>query len=191
MCGRYTTNTEEELIEIREILNDISIRITEEEKSCLDKEVTPGQKAPVITKEKEIRVVKWGFVKWDNKGLIFNARSESVDSSNYFKRYLASGRCVIPGSNYFEWEHVDKEKIKYVISEDNKDILYFAGIIKDEDDGTKSYCIITKEAQNDIKFIHSRMPYILEPNEIEDWLDGKLMPNDLKDDVSLTYNKCK
>lgn len=191
MCGRYTTNTEEELIEIRDILNDIAIRITNDERELLNKEVTPGSKAPIITKEKELKILKWGFVKWDNKGVIFNARSETVEESNYFNKYLKNGRCVVPASNYFEWERKEKAKIKYEICESDKDIIYFAGIIKKEVDGSESYTILTKKANEDIEFIHERMPLLLKPEEIEKWLDGELSPLDVACNTSLSFKKCE
>lgn len=191
MCGRYTTNTEDELIEIRDILNDIAIKITNEEGIYLNKEVTPGSLAPVITKEKELKILKWGFIKWDNKGLIFNARSESIMSSKYFSPYIKNNRCVIPASNYFEWEHVDKVKKKYEIHDVNKNVIFFAGIIKIEDDSTESYTILTKEANENIEFIHNRMPVILEASEVDDWLNGLLQPNEIKSNlIDLDYKLC-
>lgn len=190
MCGRYTTNTEEELIEVRSIINEIAIRIANEDKKYLDTEVNPGSKAPIITKEKDIRVLKWGFVKWDNKGLIFNARSENASTSKYFSPLLEKNRCVIPASNYFEWQKKDKEKIKYRFNNSGEKIMYFAGIIRIENDNSESYTILTCNASEDIEFIHDRMPLILKPNEIEGWLNGSLKISDLEKNVKIYYEKC-
>ncbi len=59
MCGRYTVLTEDEIIEIREILKKLSLRIVKDDFKEYDKantaygkgvEVFPTNHAPVITK---------------------------------------------------------------------------------------------------------------------------------------------
>lgn len=190
MCGRYKTNTEQEIIEIRDILKEISIKLTSEDIKYLDKETTPGSKAPVITNKHELKIIDWGFTKWDNKGLIFNAKSETVKTSNYFKQDFEYGKCIIPASSYFEWQKLDeKTKQKYEFKLKENKILFIAGFTKIESDGKETYTIITKSAQKNISFIHDRMPLLLTKEEAINWLNNTsiediLLKNNFINDLS-------
>ena len=69
MCGRYTVLTEQEIIEIREILQEISMRIVKDEFGEYTErpgEIRPTNQAPVITAGKggiSFESLKWGFKK--------------------------------------------------------------------------------------------------------------------------------
>ncbi len=170
MCGRYKANTEEEVLEIKEILHEISIRINEEEKKYFGKDVYPLNLAPIIDKNKNYRICKWGFTKWDGSQIIFNARSESVNTSAFFKEHFKSNRCLVPAKCYYEWEKKANSKFKYAIHDDK--IMFLAGIIKEEKDGDV-YTILTKDADPNIKFIHERMPLIIAYDKANEYLEGK------------------
>lgn len=189
MCGRYQSSTEEELMEIKEIIDDITIKISTEDYVFLNKEIFPSGKAPIITKNNEIIIGKWGFSKWDNKGVIFNTRKENADKSSFFKESLDNNRCVIPARCYFEWEHENsKGKDKYQISTFEKTI-YMAGIMKIEGD-QNVYSIITKDADEEINFIHHRMPVLLRKNEIKKWLSGEYELKDIKNNnLEIVFSK--
>ena len=76
MCGRFTIFTEDELEEIREIIQDVSVLLSKEDMTVLGKDAYPSSKIPVITKEKHLKLMQWGFEKWDDdKKVIFNARA--------------------------------------------------------------------------------------------------------------------
>ena len=93
MCVRYLTPDKmEEVQQIIDTLGTVSIRIPENELVARkNPEVGPGVTAPIIVigrgfdgKDAADRPTgimisgKWGFVKWDGKGLVFNARCESL-----------------------------------------------------------------------------------------------------------------
>ncbi|MDD3171018.1 MAG: SOS response-associated peptidase family protein [Bacilli bacterium] len=191
MCGRYTTNTEEEIIEIREIVKDISIKISQEQMDLLGREVYPTCLAPVITNNKELKILKWGFEKWDGKGVIFNARSEGMEESKYFSYSLKNNRCLVPAKFYFEWERINnKPHDKYQIGVSLNEVIFMAGIIKKNSHGEDEYSIITKTADENINFIHNRMPVIIDESYVEDWLDGNISLNNLQDrSVAVSYEK--
>ena len=188
MCGRYTTCTEEEILEIKNIIKDISIKLSEEDKKYLGKEVSPTIMAPVIDNKKELKLIKWGFEKWDQKGVIFNARSDKLETSQFYLYNYKNGRCLIPLTNYYEWEKVGLKKEKYEIKPDK--VLFMAGLIKKEKDGSDSYTIITKDANDDIKFIHPRMPIFVSNEKAENWLNGNLSIKELEKDFQvMNYHK--
>jgi len=83
-------------------------------------------------------------------------------------------RCLIPASNYYEWEKRDGKKIKYAIRPTKTDMLYLAGIYHLENhDGIiiPTFTVLTREAAPEIAFIHHRMPVILPSDYATDWLN--------------------
>ena len=184
MCGRYTANTEDEVIEIRGILNALSMRLSSDISDGMlaayaglyGKEIYPSENAPVVTCDGILRY-KFGFEKWDGSGLIINARSETISSSRFFKPFLKN-RCIIPASHYFEWKkvpHTHTEKYKFG---SGKSGIFMAGLM-DAKPGKESFVILTKQADENISFIHERMPVILPVSRILSWLDGTLSPDTL------------
>jgi|GEM_PF-404113 len=163
MCGRYIANSEDEITEIREILRLISLRI------ATDVDVFPTNNALIIDKNTTPVLAKWGLPKWDNKGVIINAKSETYEQSGFFKPFAAN-RCIVPAHGYYEWQTLpDKTKVKYVFTSKDKHGIFMAGIYNK--DG--NFAIITKPAADEIAFIHSRMPMIIEDNFINKFASFK------------------
>lgn len=168
MCGRYTVFTEDEIIEIREIIKDISIRIANEELGVLGKDAFPGAQVPVITKDKELKLMQWGFKKWDEDKVIFNARSETAAQSRFFSPHIRSSRCIIPARSYYEWlKTPDKKSVKFRINAEDDKLLFIAGFVRYD----KEFTMLTRSAADNIGFIHSRMPFILQESLVSKWLD--------------------
>ena len=144
-------------------------------------------------------LAKWGFPKWDGKGTIINARAESINEKQMFKK-LQNNRCTVPASAYFEWKEKSlgsKAKDKYIIKKQNS-ILYFAGLYNiipkhntdqlslfDTNDLDIYYTIITKDADSSVSHIHNRMPVIFDNNDMNDWLSGKSINNMVKNNNEL------
>lgn len=190
MCGRYYIDID--MKEIKKIIDETEKNIYKDFKIG---EIFPTNIAPIyIQDEENMRPIlaKWGFPKWDNKGVIINARAESINEKQMFKKLL-NNRCTVPASAYFEWKEKSfesKSKDKYIIKKQNS-ILYFAGLYSivpkqkteqlsffDTNDLDIYYTIITKDADSSVSHIHNRMPVIFDNNDTNDWLSGKNI-NDL------------
>jgi putative SOS response-associated peptidase YedK len=190
MCGRYSVLTEDEIIEIRKILRDWALKIVKDDFEDYDKEdgeVFPTDHAPVITMNESgvtFENLRWGFKKWDGKGVIINARVETIQTQNIFAPHLTAGRCVVPAGEYFEWERVGKARVKHFVKDKEGNLLFMAGLYRETKDG-REFVIITKDAHGDILQIHDRMPVILRTDQIEPWLNGTLSPNEI---VSEAFN---
>ena len=196
MCGRYTVLTEQEIIEIREILQEISLRIVNDEfheYSEKPGEVRPTNQAPVIAKTSggiSFENQKWGFKKWKGSGVIINARSESIKSKSMFSNLLNTGRCVVPAASYFEWEKTESGKKKHYVKDKEGNLLFMAGLYRDTEEG-REFVIITKESSGDVSKIHDRMPVVLKVSQIEPWLTGELSPDDLPAlDIDISISPC-
>jgi len=190
MCGRYSPLTEDEIIKIREIIREVSLRLANDNVTInpLQEEIYPADFAPVITDDGDDAVsfenIQWGFKKWDGKGVIINARVETIEIKSMFKGLLHAGRCVVPANEYFEWARRGNKKIKHFVKDADGNFLFMAGLYKNTPDG-KNYVIITKEAYGPAAEIHDRMPVVLKADQIELWLSGKLSPEDI---MALEFN---
>ena len=188
MCGRYTVLTEEEIIEIRGLLQSLSMRIVKDEFEEYDMrpgEVFPTNSAPAITSDGEggisFESAKWGFKKFSGPGVIINARSETIRVKSMFSRLIKGGRCVIPAGEFFEWEKLEKKKRKHFAKDREGNILFMAGLYRDSaEDGGREFVIITREAGDEMSRIHDRQPVILRADQVEDWLSGRMSPEELK-----------
>lgn len=186
MCGRYYIDIDTK--EFKKILEEVEKNIYNDFKTG---EIFPTNIAPIYIQDEENMkpiLAKWGLPKWDGKGIIINARAETIEEKFMFKKLNKSYRCIVPASAYFEWNASKtniKDKDKYRIKKNNSN-LYFAGLYnvipKHEEkqlslfDNTEEdifYTIITKEAESSVSHIHHRMPLIFDKNEIDDWLYGK------------------
>lgn len=144
--------------------------------------ISPGRSIPVVCRGEEERpsVVfsKWGLVpswkKNDESGAwLINARSDSLTEKPAFKDNFREHRCLIPANGYYEWKHEGKRKIPFYVHFD-RPLIAFAGIYDTwtapEGDGRISCCIITTEANAEVKQVHNRMPAILSEKNFSRWI---------------------
>ena len=199
MCVRYLSPDKmEEVQQIIDTLGTVSIRIPESELVARkNPEVGPGVTAPIIVigrgfdgKDAADRPTgimipgKWGFVKWDNKGLVFNARCESLTTSSFFSPHILRGRCLVPATAYFEWEHGPggTRGRKYKIRSAQGGMLFMAGLGRRHPELGVEYTVITRPAASNIRGIHDRMPLLLDRESCLQWLAPEWDPQLLKRD---------
>lgn len=164
MCGRYYVD-EKTAKEIEKIVRNIDKKLNGVKMG----EVQPSQNALVLTGKKpelSAEVMQWGFPRLDKKGLIINARAESVKEKRTFKDCEMQRRCIVPAAHYFEW---DREKTKTVLSRSDSGIVYMAGVYQ-YIQNVERFVILTTQANQSIAKIHDRMPLILDEKEIEGWV---------------------
>ena len=78
--------------------------------------VTPRADVPVVAVSKGERVldlVRWGLVPSWAKDVkigdrLINARAETVQTSNAYKRAFAKRRCIIPADGFYEWQKLEQ-----------------------------------------------------------------------------------
>ena len=166
MCGRYVVKNP---VTKTSSLVKSAIQVEDTE----NYNAHPYQKLPVIKKYKNgntLENLQWGLVpSWaknkDFKALI-NARLETIDEKVSFKKLIKQFRCVAVADGFYEWKREGKDKIPhYFIREDLKPI-FFAGIFQQD-----QFCLITEEAERNIKEIHLRQPVILNQTDINQYLN--------------------
>jgi len=176
MCGRMYIEPEDPTGELHSILATLRFKNEIEAISVkLSGEIFPSNIIPVIIEvqgsEQAAVPMKWGFPRFDSKGLIINARSETATIKPTFRQSAKNMRCIIPVSYYFEWQSKEKEKIKYSLRPSNGSLAYIAGLYKiDSHSGGQVFTVLTRQADDKISFIHDRMPVILPKQLIYEWL---------------------
>ena len=66
--------------------------------------------------ERQLELMRWGFKLPDR--LLFNARSEGIETSKFWKDAFLKGRVIVPADAIFEWKEMPKgqKKPKYEIT---------------------------------------------------------------------------
>ncbi|CCH41141.1 hypothetical protein BN7_678 [Wickerhamomyces ciferrii] len=160
--------------------------------------MAPTKYAPIFRKDHDgesiIQYATWGLIPfWTKKkqdadqSKTFNARKESVISGQkLWAPVRKHSRCVVPIEGYYEWLHKPIgqskkiEKIPYYLRRKDKKLIFLAGLYDNvnyqdtPDDKFQSFTIITGPAPKQTKWLHERMPIVLEPGtkEWDLWLDN-------------------
>jgi len=91
-------------------------------------------------------------------------------------------RCIVICNGFYEWlkKNNSKERLPHYIKRKDGQLMCFAGLwdvvqYEGEDSKNYTYTIITTDANKQMKFLHDRMPVILNPGseEIRTWLSPK------------------
>jgi putative SOS response-associated peptidase YedK len=112
--------------------------------------------------------MKWGFPKWQGGGVIINARSETASVKKMFRQPLMNKRCAVPCAGFFEWRQEGDRKQSTFPHTRCQSALY--GGFYDTFGGEDAFLIITTQAGESMSPYHSRMPLILTPQHISQWL---------------------
>jgi putative SOS response-associated peptidase YedK len=138
----------------------------------------------------EARPMVWGYPGFDSRGsVIFNTRIEQAAQRPLWRESFAQRRCVVPTSGFFEWQHKGgtgaSRKQKLLFTWPDEPVLYLAGIYRSfgapADTDTPAviqavsalhdrFSIMTTAANASISDVHDRMPVVLRPAEVKEWL---------------------
>ena len=176
MCGRYYVD-DSMIGRIEKTLSGIDNRLSGK---TFSGDICPTNTAPVISAASDhlqLEENRWGYPGMNKKGVIINARAETVQEKRMFRAGIERGRIVIPAVHFYEW---NPQKTKYTFHREDKTLLYLAGIA-DVFDQEQRFVILTTQANVSMEKVHDRMPLILETDQIQDWLlDDKAADSILK-----------
>ena len=105
MCARYFIN--------ESLYGDIEpfIGVVDKEDRIIG-EIHPSVCPPVIVFDKRPTLttnIAWRYPASDKKGLLINARAETVMEKPVFRNGIRYRRCLLPASGFYEWD-ADKNK---------------------------------------------------------------------------------
>lgn len=120
-------------------------------------------------------VPSWAKSVEEAKYATFNARSEDAATKPAFRSPYRHRRCVLPATGFYEWQKVgEKTKRPYYLTRADAEPIYFAGLYDVWHDELESCSILTTTPNAEMAGIHDRMPCILEPEQIDGWLDPSM-----------------
>lgn len=163
MCSRYATVFVE-----GELLSHLELEFEDKYVFQMHYNVAPTHQVPLI-KENRITSARWGITPWwqlPNKLLFITI--ENLLTKPTFGDLIDKGRCAMLCSGFFEWrDAVDGKKVPVYFSSPQHPILAFAGLIKDGE-----CSLITTTPNQTVGRVHTRMPCLLTPATITNWIDG-------------------
>ncbi len=181
MCGRFTLT--------RRDFDALAAELGAEADPSLASDYRPRYNiAPtdwhwLVRQKLEVRQLlpaRWGLVTsgaHDAKGAArqINARAESAPKSRAFAEAFLARRCVIPADGFFEWTGSKANRRPIWYHAPTGGLLLFAGLYESwMDPGTRermrTFTILTTDANETVVPVHDRMPVILSPERIDDWL---------------------
>jgi putative SOS response-associated peptidase YedK len=144
-----------------------------------DRDVLPSTFAPIIPSDTPTSFVmgQWGFQPVWAKQILINARSDNALSSKMWSKSMAEQRCVIVATGWYETRTKEKAGAapnRYLLT--NRTPLFFAGLyhnVRDGSETVKRFAIMTTDANELAAKVHNRMPAILPPHAVAEWLDTK------------------
>ncbi len=184
MCGRYTLTNPEAVIQSlspglfpRELESRFNI--------------APTQKVPIIRflEEPVLAHLRWGLVPpWseaDKLPCFINARSETAAEKPSFRKAFEKRRCLVPADGFLEWERSDAGKLPWWFQLKESRGFAMAGIWETwrgpDERKIESFAILTTRANGLVGKIHDRMPVILQPEHLAEWLSPDVAPEFLGD----------
>ncbi|MCJ1435396.1 hypothetical protein MMC27_004769 [Xylographa pallens] len=154
---------------------------------------TDGESTTQIENQSETRyklqAMKWGLVPFWTKrnpdyGAVMktiNARDDSLaENRGMWNTMKQKKRCIIVAQGFYEWlkKNGGKEKIPHYMKRKDDQLMCFAGLwdcvqYEGTEEKHYTYTIITTDSNKQLKFLHDRMPVVLEngSEQIRTWLD--------------------
>lgn len=169
MCGRYTIE-EDDSVDLRVLYEEL--RISHPFATVKSGEIFPADTVPLLCFGGLNRplcpaVGVWGFPKaTGGTSVIINARAETAADRPRFRECFSRRRCVVPTSGYFEWS---SENVKHKFSFPDSPVTYLAGLWTLDPIGAR-FVVLTTNANPSVSSVHNRMPVILPPNALTDWV---------------------
>ncbi|TQW04663.1 DDHD domain protein [Cordyceps javanica] len=140
------------------------------------------------TKSYKLQSMKWGLIPfWSKRNPDYasmlktiNCRSDSLSApGGMWATMKARKRCIVIAQGFYEWLKTGpKDKLPHYIKRADDQLMCFAGLwdcvqYQDSDEKLYTFTIITTDSNKQLKFLHDRMPVILEPGScaMRQWLD--------------------
>lgn len=137
----------------------------------------------------KLQSMKWGLIPfWTKRNPDYaavmktiNCRDDSLAATGgMWQSMKGRKRCIVVAQGFYEWLKSGKERVPHFVKRKDGKLMYFAGLWDcvqyDEDKDNKknyTYTIITTDSNKQLKFLHDRMPVILDPasEKLKTWLD--------------------
>ncbi|KAM0272233.1 hypothetical protein ACHAQH_008775 [Verticillium albo-atrum] len=135
----------------------------------------------------KLQSMKWGLIPfWTKRNPDYgsmmktiNCRDDSLSTTGgMWSTMKARKRCIVLAEGFYEWLKNGKEKMPHYVRRADGQLMCFAGLwdcvrYEESEYDHYTYTIITTDSNKQLKFLHDRMPVILEPGseDLKTWLD--------------------
>lgn len=182
MCGRFVST--QSRYALSEYFGAVEI-VGEELPASYN--VAPSRLVYAISGSREGRrlgTMRWGLVPyWANSATSgarpINARSETLTTNRLFAEALVRRRCVIPADGFYEWRRGPDRRQPFLFSSPDGHPLAMAGLwSRWSGVGSEpliTCAVITIAANSVVVPVHNRMPVLLDPAAIDQWLNPALV----------------
>jgi putative SOS response-associated peptidase YedK len=137
----------------------------------------------------KLQAAKWGLVPfWTKRAPDYgsqmrtiNCRDDSLlENRGMWNTMKQRKRCIVVAEGFYEWlkKNNGKEKLPHFVKRKDGQLMCFAGLwdcvqYEGSDEKLYSYTVITTDSNKQLKFLHDRMPVILEAGSdpMKTWLD--------------------
>lgn len=186
MCGRFS------LVTGADHLHDYYGVVNAEMFTGSRFNVAPNQQVAAIVNvdgERHLEYFRWGLIPHWSRGKklkysTINARVETVEGKPAFRDAFRRHRCIIPADGFYEWQGAEGHKHPWRIEPaDRNELFSFAGlwdVWEGEGEVIRSCTILVREANEQIKPIHERMPVMLPKESWDNWLGRDASPDMLR-----------
>ena len=168
MCARYVVTNQM----LKEAEDRLAPRPGKDDSAFIidqDGDIRPADIAPAFLAEHDTILpdhLRWGLENPVRKGLLINARAESVEEKRTFAESFRTRRCLLPAAAFYEWD-AHRDKVTFTLPA--HPVLWLAGIY-DLRAGERRFVILTREANASMQPVHDRMPLLIDEAHLEDWL---------------------
>jgi putative SOS response-associated peptidase YedK len=180
MCGRVTLTKSG----IREIADELEAEVADEDAASYRPRynVAPTDTHWILERGEERRVLLpavWGYVTATGRPLI-NVRGEQVGAGSGFRHAFADRRCAVVTDGFYEWT---KDHRPFWFHRTDGGLLLLAGLYQDTGAGKAAgkegvtlararFTILTTRPNRVVGAVHDRMPVVLPPEGVDEWLAG-------------------
>ena len=173
MCGRYTLRNPRGHPWLADAAHEL-------ERSRYN--IAPSQSVLALGRDREgvrrVRAATWGFhPEWlpENRRAPINARAETAATTPMFRRAFARGRCLIPADGWYEWQAREQgPKVPWFFHRPDDGVFFFAGLATRDREHQTRVAILTTDANETARTVHSRMPLMLADDDAAGaWLDPR------------------
>lgn len=181
MCKRFKALSWDEVLEVIQALEEGMPHTLRFNPAGLRLDAFPRSNVPLIGQaDQRLTPLKlpWGFrAPWTKHRIIYNARIETAleQVQGFWREAIDHGRCIVPTLCFYETcatetlmdPKTDKPVKRQYQFDLAEGITYLAAICNKE-----AFSVMTTQANAIVAPIHRRMPVVLRPEEIDQWLFG-------------------
>jgi len=171
MCGRL--NVHDSPL-IRRMLTDLGIDLFPERPPRYN--IAPTAMLDVVVSEHDVRTMQWSIEFGEFRHP--NTKVETIKRKPFLEKLLLTQRCLVPVNRFYEWPDPKVRpqwkgiKTRFCIHTPS-DVMFLAGIYKKNQAGVDQFNVLTTDPTAAITEFHHRMPVIIAPARVPEWLHAK------------------